>query len=233
MDAELSRWVDEAKNIGTSGRWAAVNARIKKLCANSGAGNAWWVEVFSSLCASVFSEYLSLNRAYEDPRSEASLIAWRARNLLELSVWSIYCSKSTENARRFYADGGRDVLGLFSAFAKWSAATGRERSDVGAVDQAKGELSNRAAAQGIESLEGAYKPVSDAAREVGMGEHFALSNRMLSKFAHPTAMQVLAPPDDAKTTMQKDLFFSQACLFFVGAFSALEGQLNPAQEDAN
>jgi hypothetical protein len=232
MDAELSRWVDEANKIGPSGRWAAVNARIEQLCANPGAGNTWWVEMFSSLCASVFSEYLSLKRAYEDPRSEASLIAWRARNLLELSVWSIYCSKSTENAHRFYADGGRDVLGLFSAFAKWSAATGRERSDVGAVDQAKGELSNRAAAQGIESLEGAYKRVSEAAKEVGMGEHFELSNRMLSKFAHPTAMQIFAPPDDAKTIMQKDLFFSQACLFFVGAFSALEGQFNPAQGDA-
>ena len=57
-----------------------------------------------------------------------------------------------------------------------------------------------------------------------MGEHFALSNKLLSKFAHPTAMQILAPPDDAKTTIQKDLFFSHGCLFFVGAFTALEGQ---------
>lgn len=232
VDAELSRWVHEASNIGTSGRWAAVNARIEQLCAIPGAGNAWWVEVFSSLCASVFSEYLSLKRAYEDPRSEASLMAWRARNLLELSVWSIYCSKSRENAHCFYADGGRDVLGLFSAFDKWSAATGRERSDVGTVDQARGELSNRAAAKGIESLEGGYKPVSEAAKAVGMAEHFALSNKMLSKFAHPTAMQILAPPDDAKTNMQKDVFFSHGCLFFLGAFTALEGQLNPAQEDA-
>lgn len=231
MDNELSRWVDEANNIGGSGRWAAVNATIEQLCANPGAGNAWWVEVFSSLCASVFSEYLSLKRAYEDPRSEASLIAWRARNLLELSVWSIYCSKGTESARRFYADGGRDVVGLFSAFAKWSVATGRESSDVGAVDRAKGELSNRAAAQGIESLEGAYKPVSEAAKEVGMGEHFALSNRVLSKFAHPTAMQIIAAPDEAKTTMQKDMFFSHGCLFFVGAFQSLERQLKSVKGD--
>jgi Family of unknown function (DUF5677) len=232
MDAELSRWVDEANNVGASGRWAAVNARIEQLCANPGTGNAWWVEVFSSLCASVFSEYLSLKRAYADARSETSLIAWRSRNLLELSVWSIYCSKSTENARRLYADGGRDVLGLFNAFAKWFAATGSEHSNVVAVDKAKGELSSRAAVQGIESLEGAYKSVSEAAKEVGMGEHFALSYRMLSKFAHPTAMQILAPPDDAKTTMQKDVFFSHGCLFFVGAFAALEGQVNPAQGDA-
>ena len=71
--------------------------------------------------------------------------------------------------------------------------------------------------------------VSEAAKEVRMGEHFALSNKMLSKFAHPTAMQVLAPPDNAKTTMQKDVFFSQGCLFFLGAFNALEGQIAPAR----
>jgi hypothetical protein len=227
MDTELSRWVDEAKAIGESGRWAAINARIEQLCANPGAGNAWWVEMFSSLCASIFSEYLSLKRAYEEPRSETSLIAWRARNLLELSVWSVYCSRSRENAQRLYADGGRDVLGLFGAFAKWSATTGEASTDDSAVNQAKGELEKRAAAQGIETLEGAYKPVSEAAKEVGMAEHFALSNKMFSKFAHPTAMQILAPPDDAKTALQKDLFFSHGCLFFVGAFNALEGQINP------
>jgi hypothetical protein len=190
------------------------------------------VGVFSSLCASVFSEYLSLKRAYEDPPSEASLIAWRARNLLELAVWSIYCSRSAENAHRLYADGGRDVLGLLSAFSKWSAATGREHTDFGAVDQAKIELSGRAASQGIESLDGAYKSVSEAAKEVGMGEHFALSNRLLSKFAHPTAMQILAPPNDAKTTMQKDMFFSHGCLFFTGAFTTLERQVNAAKGDS-
>jgi hypothetical protein len=225
MDVELSKWVDEAANIGASGRWAAVNEKIKQLCANPVAGNAWWVEVFSSLCASVFSEYLSLKHAYEDPHSESALIAWRARSLLELSVWSIYCSRDTENARRLYADGGRDVLGLFSAFVKWSAATGQESTDAGAADQAKSELRRKAAVQGVESLEGKYKEVSEAAKEVGMGDHFALSNRLLSKFAHPTAMQVLAP----KTAMQKAVFFSQGCLFFVGAFNELEKQLNPAK----
>src|SRR5712691_8255186 len=63
------------------------------------------------------------------------------------------------------------------------------------------------------------------AKESGIGDHFSLSYRMLSKFAHPTAMQILAPPDEAKAALQKDCFFSQGCLFFTGAFVALEGQL--------
>jgi len=61
--------------------------------------------------------------------------------------------------------------------------------------------------------------------EVGIDEHFRLSFRMLSKFAHPTAMRILAPPDEAKEVVQNDDFFSQGCLFFVGAFQAVESQL--------
>ena len=61
------------------------------------------VQVIGGLCFCVFSEYLSLKRAYEEDRDRgSSLLAWRARNLLELSVWSIYSAKGRENARRLY-----------------------------------------------------------------------------------------------------------------------------------
>jgi hypothetical protein len=225
MDPDFSRLVDEAANITASDRWAAVNERIKHLAANPGADNDWWVQLFASLCSQVFSEYLFLKRAHEEKRDEASLLAWRARNLLELSVWCLYCSKSRENARRLYADAGRDVLGLFSAFTKWGAATAQDPDWLDLFTGAKQDLSQRAASDGIESLDGPYKQVNEAAKESGIGDHFSLSYRMLSKFAHPTAMQILAPPDEAKAALQEDCFFSQGCLFFAGAFVALEGQL--------
>src|SRR3972149_6345690 len=124
MDPELSRLVNEAADIAASGRWAAVNARIEALAANPGPNNAWWVQLFGSLCSQNFGEYLSLKRAYENKQNDdAALLAWRARNLLELSVWSNYCAKSRENARRVYEDAGRDVRGIFDAFIKWGAAT--------------------------------------------------------------------------------------------------------------
>lgn len=63
----------------------------------------------------------------------------RARNLLELSVWSLYCAKDRTHARRLYEDAGRDVLGIYSAFEKWGTAT---------------VLSSRAAADGTTSLDG-------------------------------------------------------------------------------
>ena len=225
MDPEFSRLVEEAASVAASGRWDAVNKRIEQLAASPGKDNDWWVQLFASLCSQAFSEYLSLKRSYGEKRDDSSVIAWRARNLLELSVWCLYCSKSRKNARRLYEDAGRDMLGLFTAFTKWGTQTAQDPDWLDLFTGAKRDLSQRAASDGIASLDGSYKQVSEAAKESGIGDHFALSYRMLSKFAHPTAMQILAPSDEAKAALQKDCFFSQGCLFFSGAFVALEGQL--------
>jgi hypothetical protein len=225
MDPEFSRLIDAAESIATSGRWDAVIARIKELAAHTGPDNAWHVQVIASLCSHVFSEYLLLKRAHgTDPQDDSSLLAWRARNLLELSVWSMYCTQTRENAHRFYEDAGRDVIGIFKAFTKWG--TPRMSTEwIGSIEQSKIDLSQRAEAEGIASLDGPYKSVSDAAVECGIGDQFAVSYKLLSKFAHPTAMRVLAGPDDAKNALQRDWFFSQGCLFFAGAFEYLEPQL--------
>jgi hypothetical protein len=168
----------------------------------------------------------SLADAYADERERgSSLDAWRARNLLELSVWSLYCAKGRAHARRLYEDAGRDVLGLYSAFEKWGTATAKETDFLALFSSAKQELSSRAAAEGIASLDGDFRRVNEAAEEVGIGEHFRLSYKMLSKFAHPTAMRIIAPPDQRRDALQRDCFFSQGCLYFRGAFDSLENQL--------
>ncbi len=90
-------------------------------------------------------------------KTDAPLLAWRARNLLELSVWSTYCAKGRENARRLYEDAGRDALGLYNAFTKWGAATAQSTVWLEPIANAKQDLSQAAASDGIESLDGAYK----------------------------------------------------------------------------
>src|SRR5450631_3172001 len=105
MTPEFSRLINEAADISGSGRWAAVNTRIRALAAAPGVDNAWWVHLFASLCAQNFAEYLSLKHAYENKQNDdATLLAWRARNLLELLVWSTYCAKGRDRARRVYED---------------------------------------------------------------------------------------------------------------------------------
>jgi hypothetical protein len=223
MDPEFSRFVKAADEIRTSGRWTAVNTAVERLAGNPGVNNGWHVQLLGCLCFRVCSEYLSLKRAHEDEHEgDSSLLAWRARNLLELSVWAVYCSKSRENARRLYEDAGRDVLDVFNAFSNWGVATAQTADWLERLGNAKENLTERATIEGIESLDRPYKQVSKAAGECGMGDHFRVSYKMLSKFAHPTAMQLLAPPDEVKNTLQRDVFYGNGCLYFGGAFEALE-----------
>jgi hypothetical protein len=225
MKPEFSKFVDDAASIKASGRWDAVNAKIQRLAEKPGVGNEWYVQLFGALCYQVFSEYHQPENVYG--RSEnASLVAWRARNLLELSVWSTYFVRSRASARRLYEDAGRDVLDILSAFEKWGHATAQSTDWLGPLADGKEDLSRRAGTEGIETLEGAYKRVDDAAKECGMKDHYTVSFTMLSKFAHPTAMQILGTMDEAKHTSQRDCFFSLGCLYFTGAFVALESEVS-------
>lgn len=172
-----------------------------------------------------FFGILGPEKGIREERDKTALLAWRARNLLELSVWSLYCSKSRANARRFYEDAGRDALGILAAFTKWGTDTKQGPEWLDPITGHIQNLTQQAISDGISSPDGPYKRVLEAADEVGIGGHFAVSNKWLSKFAHPTAVRILMTPDKAKETVQNDMFYSQGCLFFAGAFQAVEDQL--------
>jgi hypothetical protein len=50
---------------------------------------------------------------------------------------------------------------------------------------------------------------------------------LLSKWAHPTAMQMLGVVDEDQIRLQRECFFSMGCLHFTGAFMAVERLLLP------
>jgi len=228
MDSELARWVDDADGIRSSGRWAAVNAEISHLAGRHATEDAWYLQLFASLVSEVFSEYMLLKDAYsERKRRDAPLLAWRARNILELLIWSMYFSKNKDNARRLYEDAGRDALDIFSNFTAWGKTTNQPADWIDLFTSAKNDLSRRAESEGIETLDGHFKQVRAAAKECEIEYHFVIENKILSKFAHPTAMRILAAPDVARQEQQRDMFFSRGCHFFIGAFEALENMLNP------
>jgi hypothetical protein len=64
--------------------------------------------------------------------------------------------------------------------------------------------------------------VEDAASKCGIADHYRIMSKVLSKFVHPTALQILDVVDDSKHELQRDSFFGLGCLFFVGAFSTME-----------
>jgi hypothetical protein len=223
MDKPFSGSVESAASIATSGRWDALNESVKQCFARGGSKDElWYRQLFAGLCLRVFSEYLALKQAYaEEPaKDDISLLSWRARNLLELSVWTNFCTKDRDNARRFFEDLGRDANGVLNAFKKWGEATGQSPGWFKPGADARDELSNRAAARGVDTIDKRFTDVREAAADIGIGDHFNLAYKFLSKFAHPTAMLILSSSESKQ--MQREWVFGNGCLFFTGAFTALE-----------
>ncbi len=111
--------------------------------------------------------------------------AWNARNLLELWVWTRYCAGGPSNARRFHEDALRDMKGLGDALAEMNKLAGAANASESVI-----EASLLRVAQsdlGLDSISPDYLKVSNAARAVGVEKLFSTTNRLLSKFAHPTA----------------------------------------------
>jgi hypothetical protein len=113
--------------------------------------------------------------------------AWLARNLLELLVWAKYCGVSRENAWRFHEDALRDVKGLVEQHARTCVAMGIENE---IADTAIPSVRRLALDKlGLDEIDSDFLTVSDAAKTDGvdLGNIFGPCNRILSKFAHPTA----------------------------------------------
>jgi hypothetical protein len=164
-------------------------------------------------------------------KDRLSAAAWSARSLLELLVWIKFCRASDENARRFHEDALRDAKGLVEAHAKTCEILGiDDKTSVLAMEQiqvmAKKDLE-------LEGIDAKYLAVATAAKATDSvwSESFTHLNKMLSKFAHPTAalLHGILPHDDTR----RDL---QACVTVQGVHFAshcvaeLEGILGVVEE---
>jgi hypothetical protein len=200
-----------------------LNEKVLHLANNAPAGEEWFAELFGALCFQVFAEYLLLAEAHAEKRvRDAPLLAWRARNLLELSVWVTYFEMDKKNARRLYEDAGRDVLDTVNAFGNWSMSAPHPTDFSVPLQNEREDLHQRAANNGIKSLDGPFKRVANAATDCGLHDHFAFNNKLLSKFAHPTAMQILGKYDEETYSLQRDYFLNMGCWFFIEGVAALE-----------
>lgn len=223
MDFELAGFVEQAARIATSGRWDAVNKTVKKWAERpKRKDEMWYGELFANLCFRVFHEYSALKEAYAapPPKEDLALLSWRARNLLELSVWATFCATDQNKARQFFKDLGRDASDLLKVLQTWGEATNQSPDWFQQGADARDGIANAALVRGVASIDGQFTKVAAAAGEIGIAHHFTLMNKNLSKFAHPTAMLILGNSETRK--MQKDSVFANGCLFFVGAFTALE-----------
>jgi len=219
----FSDFISQAQDIKESGQWAALNVRIEKLAADPGAGNEWYVQIYGQLCAQVFAEFFALDREFKEARyGDVSLLAWRSRNLLELSIWSHFLAKGRKNARQLYEDAGRDADDLLTVFEKWGQNHGETAEWFELIATAKTDLTNRAAADDIAGLNRRYMRVDKAAEECGLADNYKVMSKVLSKVVHPTAFLILVINDDTQIAQQRELLYGFGCLFFGAAFVVLD-----------
>jgi len=149
----------------------------------------WRENQLSCFVKSLTTNTFELERAFMEQR--IGTLAWVTRNILELSVWIDYCNLSDANAERFRTDAARDFLGLVKAVQSLQVA--EYGSEHVGLEQAQRALEAFAiSAYGIPTLDDTFEMVSSAAKDLGRGKAFLAMNKLLSKFAHPTAWAVNA-----------------------------------------
>ncbi len=153
------------------------------------------------------------------------VVAWIARNLLELHVWVKYCGVSRENAWRFHEDALRDVKGLMDAHKKTCDAMAIEDDFSTLATQRIKEASEKL---GLEDIDSNYLDVAAAAKAPGvdLGGLFGPLSRSLSKFAHPTAGLVHGISHQADACRQlQAVSITKGVYFAAQSILAVEAQL--------
>jgi hypothetical protein len=121
-------------------------------------------------------------------------VAWLARNLLELAIWSEHCAASKENAKEFLLDSARDAAdSLDIPDGPWLHKS---------LGPTRKRLLDNASADGFD-IEQEYARVSSVAKKLGRGDVFKYLNKMFSKYAHPTALAIFSAGGSAQELLRQ------------------------------
>jgi hypothetical protein len=172
-------------------------------------------DVLHRLHATVEDNLRDLEDAAKNGRM--STVAWLARNLLELLVWSSFCAVSEDNSKHFVLDAVRDVHDAMNVPDDLLSTTFNFRA-------ARAEAIEKATEDGFETLDESYTAVSKIAKQAGKGEEFKHINKLLSKFAHPTALSVIERESEANAKL-KQKFYEMGYRFAKATLNIIEGTL--------
>jgi hypothetical protein len=146
--------------------------------------------VINKLAAAVKYNYDELISAREG--CPLSTVAWLARNLLELLIWTEFCIKSPENANRFYIDAVRDFDDVIRRVSTTDLKAHPEAE--GLLKEFRDARTELAGHLPPGELDKRYKEVRTAAQDLGKLPLFEKDFKALSKFAHPTALAIMIEP---------------------------------------
>ena len=154
-------------------------------------------------------------------------LAWAARNLLELYVWVTYCELSIAHAKRYRDDSVRDMIGVAGTIQNTIVDYHGARSNE--LDQATNALVKMAKCQfGVPEIKDDYKRVSDAAEELGIKKNFTHTNKLLSKYAHPTAIALNStlPSSVTSDAEIRNMFISEGAEYAIKSLKTISNRVN-------
>jgi hypothetical protein len=181
-------------------------------CKSKGTIEPWFADLVTKILLSVDRVCGDLLKTIE--QEAVSRAAWNARNLLELWIWIKYCGASRENARRFQEDALRDMQGLTDALSKLHALSGIPNQFEASARKKIAEVARDKL--GLNSLDGGYERVTDAAKSIGLHDWFSPTNSFLSKFAHPTAGLVLGIMHQTEALRELQATLTTNGVYFAG-----------------
>lgn len=135
------------------------------------------------------------NRLNPIRQSDVTELAWAARNVLELRIWTRYIFQSSENVTRFRQDeliDGAETLEALIVFDKEVLA--KEHDGLLQVTEENVERLNGLRKvireQGVEGKK--HLSTGALSGSLGLGREFVAFNRLTSKLVHPSALSMYA-----------------------------------------
>ena len=169
----------------------------------------WNLKVLYGLLQSGLHALRHIRRGW--PEEDMSLLAWSARNILELELWTEFVTLNTENALRFHQDWLNDVAGMMER-SDPNVSVPYDDMDYSGVDVETAQASIAKEHAASSELPKQYLRISNVAKLLGKELEFSRTNPIYSKFIHPTAFSVLSFPSERTRTNISTLFLHNGCM---------------------
>lgn len=230
MIKEQEKHVISAETLIDSPRWERLETKIIEGSPETFSSSQQRT-VFYTLFFALRTEYDALNHDYKENKyTSRSLLAWRARNLLELNMWARFCCEDDVNAKIFFEEAGKDQLELQEKLEQWGKETNQSPEWFDEREKNKQDIHDQAKKHGITKLNSKFYSLLNISKTIGHDKAYKIHNKILSKFAHPTAMLLFSIESEDKLPRTAYYLFSQGCLFFYDGIARIEKFIKVTQK---
>lgn len=151
---------------------------------------------------------LQVSRLSRWLNEQHDMIAWVARNLLELNLLLRYALASEDNLKRLMADYIVDTMQIDKGFMGLNNDPAHQEP----YQQRIKYHQDYAVQNGLALEKMAVKP-SDIAKGIGMKAEYDAFFKINSKYVHPTSWRLIGSPTATATLDVKNVFLAQAQLY--------------------